>query len=502
MNRPRHLSSDLTKPRPWTKDDGERRSIGRQAIEIQYANGSRLSENTYEVPQMRAGIERRVDGVLEGNPHEDGIFSRSAKLAFAKTGLLEKAMIRSAIVEVLRNKKDTHGEPLMHRDREGLYQTSPIPRGGAFTDDGVIRVRRGPFPSIPRTPADTEEVQDRARRGKLEFKFTPTKTMAAAVYKDGRWSEMYLMPPGSFDQDPTGDCYGQSIFGGNRVMKLIDGSIALFRPELHARRFADNARRYEMPCPREEELIKVYNDVAAANREYLPDAKHGSLYLRPALRSSGELLGLGPNDRYTFTCVAIPAGKIFQHPQKILLASDMKRGGLPEVKGGGNYAPIFMARSQARENGFDEIAHMDGGNVLELASSNLFFVTKEGVLLTPPLEGNILAGVTRDSVLAIAEELKKQGIIKEVRVGSVYWHWLHLARPRIGEEAFSTGTGVTINGIRSMKDPMQAGRLSFDTSKRGMGPVTRRIHDMFQKILRGEYRDHPRFKDWLVPVKT
>ena len=440
--------------------------------------------------EVRDGIKQRIKGILEGNS-DDNTFSQSAGAVLAEEFgniLLQKGVL--SIREAINNQ---FGQAFIHRDADGQFQQSEIPGGSK------IVLERTPFVTIPDTPAKPDDVQAKARSGELRFEFTPAKTMAIALFQNGQWSEFTYVPTGSIELGPTADRYGQAIFGGNRALKLSNGQIALFRPDLHARRFNNNAKRLLIPEIGEDVLIEIYSQLATANSEYVPDHGLGSLYIAPGLRASKNQIGVHPNKQYIFTCLAIPAGKIFDKPSRLRIEKRFHRaarGGIGDVKAAGNYAPTFASKKEAKEQEFDDIIYLDEGNseTRELSSSNIFFVTQDGILVTPNLSGEILDGITRDSILAIAQEFIEARLIKGLEERPVTLE----EYPRL-KEAFSCGTGVTINSVASIVDGEKV--YDMDTTRNGMGPTTKLLAERFYTILSGSEMNNPIYADWLKVVK-
>lgn len=439
---------------------------------------------------VASGITRRINAILNGDS-SDYAFSSSAAPVIEKEfgGIL----MRQGAVSVIEDPSQNHGESFISRNANGEFVTRSIP------PNGRLIVKPTPFISIPDKPASPDDISNRAELGELRFEYTPTKTMAAAKYSDNKWGEMHYMPAGSIDLSPTADRYGQSIFGGNRALRLENGEVALFRPEMHARRFIRNAQRLKMPALDEAQLIEAYKELVRANLEYMPKPGKGSIYLAPGQRPTKNQLGVKPNSEYVFSCMAIPAGKIFSKPARLRVEKQFHRasvGGVGDVKAAGNYAPTFAPKEAAHDSGFDDIIYADGTNIetRELSSSNIFFITDDDVLVTPNLSGEILDGITRDSILVIGQELKATGRIRDVRVGPV-----SLSQYPKMRESFSCGTGVTLNSVESITDGDV--EYSLDTSHNGLGPVTELIATKFNQILLGNERDNPYYSSWLTMVE-
>lgn len=438
------------------------------------------------------GILARVTAILYGT-RDDRVFSPSAAPVLADN--FADIALRGGAITVHENQDDEFGQALVRRDADGNFSVQLV-----TAPNQIIRVTRLPLGlvSVPQTPGDPDEVKQKARKGELKFEYLPTKNMAVMGFQNGEWSEASYPPVGSTELGTTADRYGQTIFGGMRALRLRDGRVALFRPDRHAERFARNAERLMMPSIPPGRLVEIYKQLVRANAKYLPDFGTGSMYLAPGLRPNKNQVGVHPNVQYLLTCEAMPVSKIFARPIKLRVETRFHRaapGGVGDVKASGNYSPSFEAKMAAIEAGFDDIICLDAENseTRELSSSNIFFVDKNNILHTPNLSGEILDGVTRDSILEIAKELQAKGLIRGVREGPVY----RSDYPKM-KEAFSSGTGVTMQGVKLIQDGENT--YNFDISQGGMGPVTKALHDRFSQILAGDAMNDPRYKDWLVVV--
>lgn len=457
-------------------------------------SASRLKfEETAEMDeQVNSGIKRRVMDLLDGEPGQEAVFSRSATETIRS--ISSDIILRKGSVVVKKSDDDLYGDVFVSRDWDDDHlTTADVPEGARLS------VKRIPAVSIPETAVDPNEVRARTDRGELKFEYTPSKTMAMAQFKDGSWGESQFIPSGSIEIGPLSDRYGQSIFGGSRALRLADGSVALFRPADHAKRFNANAERECMPHLTDGQLVDVYMEVVRANMAYIGKPGEQSLYLAPGLRATRNQLGVKPNSEYLFTCFGVPAGKIFSTPAKLRTETKFHRaarGGFGDVKHSGNYSPTFGVKKEAHAGGYDDVVFLDERNeeIRELSSSNLFFVTEDGMLVTPSLSGEILPGITRDSILHIAKEFVEQGLIKGIEERTV-------GREELAKmaEGFSCGTGVTMNGIESINDSDST--CIMDVSHGGMGRISRMIYDKFNRILAGEEISNPRYGDWLLIVE-
>ncbi|MEK9159119.1 MAG: aminotransferase class IV [Patescibacteria group bacterium] len=436
-------------------------------------------------------LEARIESVLNGESEHADFPPFQAK-SLGKSVL--EILARKGTVTVHSSKNDPYGSAFVYENETGDFDQSVVPK------DGFLRVSKIPFRSFPGKPGDSTEVQEKARHGQLPFVYTPLKNMAVAAHEEGAWTKPQIIPVGTMELDPLADRYGQTIFGGNKVYKLDDGRVVMFRPDVHANRFWRNADRMMMPTMTPKELIKIDEELVRANWDFIPDPGTAQVYLAPGLRAAQNLLGVERNPRFLFTCVASPVGPIFaKEPLKLWVDRDFHRaakGGVGDTKAGGNYAQVLRITAEVKDRGFDDSLFIDNENkwVREQRASNSFFVTKDKWLVTPPLSPEILDGVTRDSILAVGKELAAEGKLKGVRDDKD----IPVSELRLMQEAFACGTGVTLAPVGSITD--RKDRFEMDVSEGGIGPVTRLVQERLGLVMQGKHQKG-RYKAWLHEVK-
>jgi len=250
--------------------------------------------------------------------------------------------------------------------------------------------------------------------------------------------------------------YAQEILEGLKAFRHADGSVWLFRPELNARRFAASADRMALPRIDEETFVESVAALVRADEAWVPSygGEH-SLYVRPFMFGAEAFLGVRPAREVTYCVVATPAGAYFPNGiagVTLWISTAYSRaapGGTGAAKCGGNYGASLAPQLEAVENGCDQVLYLTTGDrrvIDESGTMNVFFVTRDGELATPPL-GTILDGVTRDSVLTLAEEhglkpVERSMDLDELREG--------IAGGSIAE-AFAAGTAAVISPIVGFK---------------------------------------------------
>jgi branched-chain amino acid aminotransferase len=310
--------------------------------------------------------------------------------------------------------------------------------------------------------------------------------------EDRGWHSATLGPRGPLSLDPA--CavlhYAQEIFEGLKAYRLADGTMALFRPEQNARRFNHSADRLAMPHVPEDVFVEAIRQLVLADRDWFPTVEGGSLYVRPFMIATEAFLGVRPAKQYKFLVIVSAAGNYFKSGApavSIWVSQDYTRaapGGTGAAKCGGNYAASLVPHANAVRRGHDQVCFLDAAEhrwVEELGGMNLFFVLDDGTLITPPLSGTILAGITRDSLITLARE---DGLtVVEERYAIDQWR----ADAESGRltEAFACGTAAVVTAIGKVAS--RDGE--FVVGSGGTGQTTQRLRDKLVAIQRGTAED-------------
>ena len=285
-----------------------------------------------------------------------------------------------------------------------------------------------------------------------------TDHMVTIRYTEGQgWHSHAIGPREPFQLDPA--CavlhYAQEIFEGMKAYRLEDGSIAMFRPEENARRFAESAERMAMPVLPEDIFLEACEALVKIDADWIP-AGEGSLYLRPFLFASETFLGVRPANEYIFCVIASPAGAYFKGGKKAVTLwvsehfTRAARGGTGAAKCGGNYAASLVAQKEAIKHGCDQVVFLDAAEnkwVEELGGMNVFFVMDDGSIITPPLSGTILPGITRNSIISLARA--KGHEVREELYSFAQWR-ADAASGKL-REAFACGTAAVVTAIGTVK---------------------------------------------------
>ncbi len=320
-----------------------------------------------------------------------------------------------------------------------------------------------------------------------------TDHMALIRYSGDRgWhdAEITARRPISFDAASSVLHYAQEIFEGLKAYRHPDGRVALFRPEANARRFQDSARRMAMPELPEKLFVESIYALVRADRDWIPEGEEASLYLRPFMFASEAFLGVKPADEYLYAVIASSVGGYFKKGAtavSVWATREYTRaapGGTGAAKCGGNYAASLIALAEATRQGCDQVVFLDAVErrwVEELGGMNVFFVFEDGSLQTPPLGGTILAGITRDSLIRLAQD---EGLAVREEPYSIE-QWQADAESGRLTEAFACGTAAVVTPIGSVKSADGA----FLIGGQSVGPLTQRLRARLVDIQRGRTAD-------------
>src|SRR3954467_13158126 len=317
-----------------------------------------------------------------------------------------------------------------------------------------------------------------------------TVTWTAA---DG-WHDAQVRPYGPLQLDPSAAVlhYAQEIFEGLKAYRHADGSVWAFRPDQNAARFQRSARRLALPERPAEDFLESVRALVEVDQEWVPSPEGGgetSLYLRPFLFASEAFLGVRPAAEVTYCVIASPAGPYFSggvQPVSIWLSTNYTRaapGGTGAAKCGGNYAASLAPMIEAAAHGCDQVAFLDAAEhrwVEELGGMNLYFVFKDGRLVTPEL-GTILEGVTRSSLLTPAKEHGLGGEERRISIDE----WRGGVESGDITEVFACGTAAVITPVGVLR--WEGGEVGTDAAE--PGPVANSLRQSLLDLQYGRAED-------------
>jgi branched-chain amino acid aminotransferase len=264
-----------------------------------------------------------------------------------------------------------------------------------------IEIEKKPVSSIEKVDFST-----------LRFGDVFSDHMFEMKYANGFWSTPRIYPYGPITINPSASIlhYGQGVFEGMKAFMYSDGRVNIFRPARHYQRFLRSSARMNIPAVPEEFFMSAMEHLVDMDREWVPKDKYKSLYIRPFVVATDEFLGLKTSDTYKFYIITGPVGNYYSegiNPVSLTTMPEYVRavkGGSGEAKVPGNYANSIYPAWLARQRGYTQVLWLDALEhkyVEEVGSMNIFFVIGD-TLVTAPLAGTILPGVTRDCVLYLA----------------------------------------------------------------------------------------------------
>jgi branched-chain amino acid aminotransferase len=267
-------------------------------------------------------------------------------------------------------------------------------------------------------------------------------------FVDGEWTNPRVEPFGNFSLSPATSAlhYGQAIFEGMKAHKSPSGEVLLFRPEENAKRLNVSAQRMCMATLPEELFIGGLEALLREDADWVPTAAGSSLYLRPYMFSTDTFLGVAPSKTYRFCIFTCPVGIYYDKPLRVKIETEYIRaaeGGVGGAKCAGNYGGSLYPTMLAQQAGYDQLLWTDARDHAyfeESGTMNVMFVL-DGKLVTPTVSDTILRGITRDSLVQIAQHL---GIEVEERRVSVEEVIRGIETGRL-TEAFGVGTAVVVS---------------------------------------------------------
>ena len=304
------------------------------------------------------------------------------------------------------------------------------------------------------TKAGRSRLQD-INLDNLPFGHYFTDHMLEADFENGEWKHAEIKPYQPLLLSPSVAAlhYGQAIFEGIKAYKNEKGEAFIFRPHDNYKRFNISAERMQMPSIPEDLFIEGMRQLILLDKSWIPQKHDHSLYIRPFMFSSDEIIGVRPSDNYKFLIILSPTGPYYSAPMRIYVEEKYVRavtGGVGYAKAAGNYGAAMYATARAKQLGYDQVLWMDAFEhkyVQECGTMNVFFILGDRAI-TPDLEeGTILDGVTRQSAITLLKEmgfkveerpLSIDEIIDAYKAGSLF-------------EVFGTGTAATISLIKELR---------------------------------------------------
>lgn len=350
---------------------------------------------------------------------------------------------------------------------------------------------------ITRNPNPAQKPQDES---KLGFGKIFTDHMLIVDWNLGQgWHDARIVPFENLSIHPASTClhYGSELFEGLKAYRTADGKIQMFRPIENAKRMNSSADRMAMPLMDPDEMVKYVEALVSIDRDWIPHSEGTSLYIRPFLIGDDENLGVHSVKHVRFIVILSPVGSYYPEglaPVKIMIEDEDVRavkGGTGYTKCGGNYGASMRAGERAAAKGFSQVLWLDGVNrkyIEEVGAMNIMFKIA-GKVVTPALNGSILPGITRKSII---ELLKYKGIEVEERLVSVE-ELVEAAENGTLEEAWGTGTAAVVSPIGWLyyKDK------EYVINNGEIGTFTQELYDNLTGIQWGRLEDP---LGWVYPI--
>lgn len=319
-----------------------------------------------------------------------------------------------------------------------------------------------------------------------------TDHMFIVDYTEGMgWHDPRIIPYQPLSIDPSAMVfhYGQAVFEGLKAYATVDNGVLLFRPDRNFNRLNQSNERIVIPAIDEELALEALKQLVTLDREWVPTAPGTSLYIRPFIIATEPHLGVHPSNTYKFIIIMSPSGSYYKegiNPVKIMVEQHFVRavaGGTGEAKTAGNYASALKGQEIAHKEGYSQTLWLDGKEhryIEEVGSMNIFFKIN-GTVITPALNGSILPGITRDSMLHV---LKSKNIPVEERRISID-EVVEAYHNGTLEEAFGTGTAAVISPVGELK--WQDEKIVINNGE--IGEISQMLYDTLTGIQNGTLED-------------
>ena len=324
---------------------------------------------------------------------------------------------------------------------------------------------------------------------------TFTDHMFLCTYENEAWQTPKIVPMGALPTHPAAMAlhYGQAIFEGMKATIDANGTPMLFRPEQNAKRLNFSARRLGMPEFPEELFVEALKVLVDLDKNWIPPQQGSALYLRPFMYADEAFIGMRAATQYKFIIMASPSNPIYTKRVRLYAETNYIRaahGGTGEAKAAGNYAAAILPTEHAKAKGYDQVLWLDAHNfksIQEVGTMNIFFKINDKII-TPNLDGSILAGITRMSVIELLRHKGYEVTERPISIDEVN----EASKDGTLEEAFGTGTAV---GIAMIQD---IGYKDEDIHVSNESPVGQMVLETINGVRKGEIPDD---LNWMCKIK-
>ncbi len=333
---------------------------------------------------------------------------------------------------------------------------------------------------------------ERSKVDALDFDNIPLGTtftdhMFICDYENGEWVNPRIVPMGLIPTHPAAMAlhYGQAIFEGMKAYKDTEGEPMLFRPEQNAKRLNLSADRMGMPNFPEELFVEGLKELVTLEHNWIPPHQGSALYLRPFMYADEPFIGMRAATAYKFIIMASPSGPFFSKRIKLWAEKQFIRaahGGTGEAKAAGNYAAAIRPTELAKDKGYDQVLWLDAAEhkyIQEVGTMNIFFKIN-GEFITPELDGSVLHGITRASVIDLLRSMGYKVTEQKITLDQIR----EASNNGTLEEAFGTGTAVGIAYIQEIGLEGETIHVSDES------PVGLKVNDTLNAIKTGLIKDN------------
>ena len=346
----------------------------------------------------------------------------------------------------------------------------------------------------------TTNKKDKPKDKDLTFGTVFTDHMFVADFQEEKgWYDPRVEPYGPFPLDPATAVlhYGQSLFEGLKAFRGKDGVVRLFRPQKHVERLNRTATRMTIPQLDPDLILRSWTTLVDLDRDWVPSSVGTSLYIRPTIIASEPFLGVRPAKEYLYYVILSPVGPYYPEglaPTKIKVIDNYVRavaGGLGEAKTSANYAASLYAAEEAKHEGFTQVLWLDGVHhkyLEEVGTSNIMLQVGDEVI-TPPLAGTILAGVTRDTALTLMREWDLRVSERQITIDEV----VAAAHKGALKEVWATGTAAVISPVGELA--YKGERIVVNGGR--IGALSQKLYDTIVGI---QYGTLPDTRGWTLKV--
>ena len=334
----------------------------------------------------------------------------------------------------------------------------------------------------------------------LTFGKVFTDHMLVMEHDEDGWHDAKIVPYGPFAMEPSSMVihYGQTVFEGLKAYRTPEGKINLFRPEENFKRLNLSCERLCIPKLDEKYLLEGLLELIRLEQDWIPTAPDTSLYIRPFVFANDPYIGVKASTKYIYCVILSPVGPYYAEglkPVKIYVEDEYVRavkGGMSFAKTAGNYAASLLAGEIAHEKGYSQVLWLDGvshKNVEEVGAMNIFFKFNDE-LVTPALNGSILGGITRKSVVELAKHMGIKVSERTVPIAEVFERH---AKGEL-EEVFGSGTAAVVSPVCELN--MKGNKITINNGE--MGELTKKLYDTLTGIQWGRIEDP---FGWTMEVK-